>query len=101
MKQKSRILSIRMKVLLSTTIMIIALVATISSYIISNSEATMVSMGVEQAQIAAEIAASMVDGDAIAGLAPGDENSDAYTQNLTALRNIKGTCGVAFLSNRK
>lgn len=86
-----------MKVLLSTACMIIALVATISSYIISSSEATMVAMGVEQAQIAAEIAASMVDGDAIAGLAPGDEGSDAYTQNIASLRNIKGTCGVAFL----
>lgn len=97
MKQKSRILSIRMKVLLSTTFMIIALVVAISGYIISNSEDTMVAMGVEQAQIAAEIAASMVDGDAIATLQPGDESSDAYTQNIQALRNIKGTCGVAFL----
>ncbi len=97
MKQKSRLLSIRMKVLLSTTCMIIALVAAISGYIISSSEATMVSMGVEQAQIAAEIAASMVDGDTIATLVPGDESSDAYTQNIQALRDIKGTCGVAFL----
>jgi len=97
MKQKSRILSIRMKVLLSTTCMIIALVAAISGYIISNSETTMISMGIEQARIAAEIAASMIDGDAIAGLKPGDESSDAYTQNITSLRNIKTTCGVAFL----
>ena len=97
MKQKSRILSIRMKVLLSTTCMIIALVAAISGYIISSSEDTMVSMGVEQARIAAEIAASMVDGDAIATLAPGAESSDVYTQNIQALRDIKGTCGVAFL----
>lgn len=97
MKQKSRILSIRMKVLLSTTCMIIALVAAISGYIISSSEKTMVSMGVEQAQIAAEIAASMVDGDTIATLAPGDESTDAYIQNIQDLRDIKGTCGVAFL----
>ena len=79
MKQKSRILSIRMKVLLSSTCMIIALVAAISGYIISNSETTMVSMGIEQARIAAEIAASMVDGDAIAGLKPGDESTDQCT----------------------
>lgn len=97
MKQKSRILSIRMKVLLSTACMIIALVATISSYIISNSEVSMITMGVEQAKIAAEIAASMVDGDAISTLKPGDESSETYIQNITALRNIKGTCGVAFL----
>lgn len=97
MKQKSRILSIRMKVLLSTACMIIALVATISSYIISNSEASMIAMGVEQAKIAAEIAASMVDGDAISTLKPGNESSETYIQNITALRNIKGTCRVAFL----
>lgn len=97
MKQRSRLLSIRMKVILSTACMIIALVTAISSYIISSSEATMVAMGVEQAQIAAEIAASMVDGDAISTLKPGYESSDAYIQNIQALRDIKSTCGVAFL----
>lgn len=65
MKQKSRILSIRMKILLSTTIMISILVAIIGRYVMSNSEDTMTAMGVEQAQVAAEIATDAINGDAI------------------------------------
>lgn len=97
MKQKSRILSIRMKILLSTTIMISILVAIIGRYVMSNSEDTMTAMGVEQAQVAAEIATDVINGDTIAKLKPGDETSDVYKTNIKALRNIKETCGVAFL----
>lgn len=66
-----------------------------SSYVqISNG---MVEIGVEQAEMAADIAVAMVDGDKLAGLKPGDEGAANYQDVLTSLRSIQETCGIEFL----
>ena len=57
----------------------------------------MVGMGVEQAKMAAAIAAREVDGDAVADLKPGDEDTKKYEDLLNNLRDIQKTCGIAFL----
>ena len=54
-------------------------------------------MGVEQAKMAAAIAAREVDGDAVADLKPGDEDTKKYEDLLNNLRDIQKTCGIAFL----
>ncbi len=96
-KEKTRKMGIKFKILIPT-IAVIVLTCTflgLNSYIqIKNG---MVGMGVEQAKMAAAIAAREVDGDAVADLKPGDEGTKNYEDLLNNLRDIQQTCGIAFL----
>jgi len=96
-KQKTRKLGIQYKIMIPT--ILVLLVACIfmggSSYVqISNG---MVEVGVEQAEMAADVAVAVVDGDKLMELKPGDEDTAAYKQVLESLRNIRETCGIEFL----
>jgi len=97
MKQKSRLLSIRMKILLASTLMFILLVVALNMVALNASKNSMIEMGVEQAQVAAEVARDSIDGEVLVKLKPGDEDSDAYQQIVEPLRKMKNTCSVAFL----
>lgn len=96
-KGKTRKMGIKYKILIPT-IAVILLTCTflgLNSYIqIKNG---MVGMGVEQAKMAAAIAAREVDGDVVADLKPGDEDTKKYEDLLNNLRDIQKTCGIAFL----
>ena len=96
-KGKTRKMGIKYKILIPT-IAVILLTCTflgLNSYIqIKNG---MVGMGVEQAKMAAAIAAREVDGDAVADLKPGHEDTKKYEDLLNNLRDIQKTCGIAFL----
>ena len=96
-KGKTRKMGIKYKILIPT-IAVILLTCTflgLNSYVqIKNG---MVGMGVEQAKMAAAIAAREVDGDAVADLKPGDEDTKKYEDLLNNLRDIQKTCGIAFL----
>ena len=96
-KGKTTKMGIKYKILIPT-IAVILLTCTflgLNSYIqIKNG---MVGMGVEQAKMAAAIAAREVDGDAVADLKPGDEDTKKYEDLLNNLRDIQKTCGIAFL----
>ena len=96
-KGKTRKMGIKYKILIPT-IAVIILTYTflgLNSYVqIKNG---MVGMGVEQAKMAAAIAAREVDGDAVADLKPGDEDTKKYEDLLNNLRDIQKTCGIAFL----
>ena len=96
-KGKTRKMGIKYKILIPT-IAVILLTCTflgLNTYIqIKNG---MVGMGVEQAKMAAAIAAREVDGDAVADLKPGDEDTKKYEDLLNNLRDIQKTCGIAFL----
>ena len=96
-KGKTRKMGIKYKILIPT-IAVILLTCTflgLNAYVqIKNG---MVGMGVEQAKMAAAIAAREVDGDAVADLKPGDEDTKKYEDLLNNLRDIQKTCGIAFL----
>ena len=96
-KGKTRKMGIKYKILIPT-IAVILLTCTflgLNSYVqIKNG---MVGMGVEQAKMAAAIAAREVDGDVVADLKPGDEDTKKYEDLLNNLRDIQKTCGIAFL----
>lgn len=51
----------------------------------------MVGMGVEQAEVAAVIAASQIDGNLVKELQPGDEETEIYVMQRSALQTIKET----------
>lgn len=97
MKKKTRKLSIRFKLLLVTgAIMVgITLLLGISFYL--QIEEDLVSMGIEQAEVAARVARKQVDGDLLVSLKPGDEETEAYLINQQILREMKKECEVAFL----
>jgi len=59
-------------------------------------EENMVSMGIEQAEIAAKVAVGQIDA-SVADLKPGDEGSPEYEGMLQELLDAKHTCSVAYL----
>lgn len=97
MKRKTRKLSIQTKILLVTGFVTIALVLLMGANFYLRMQEDMIGMAVEQAEVAARIAVGQIDGDAIASLKAGDENTESYQANFNALKQAKETCGVAFL----
>lgn len=97
MKTKVRKLSIRWKILIPATILIIVMCGVIglNSYI--RIKTGMIQLGVEEAQMAASIAGFVVDGDSLSHVAAGFENTQEYQDNLAALRQIQSLCGIAYL----
>lgn len=96
-KQKVRKISIRFKILLPTTIVLIliCLVMGSSSYIQIKND--MVALGVEEANMASAIAVEVIDGDLVAELEPGCEEGEVYQTLLTTMRDIQSSCGIEFL----
>lgn len=97
MKTKVRKLSIRWKILIPSTLLIIAMCAIIGANSYIRIKSGMIQLGVEEAQMAASIAKSAVDGDSLSQVKPGYENTEEYQNNLTSLREIQELCGIAYL----
>lgn len=97
MKEKTRKLSIRMKILLPSIVLIIFICATlgISSYRSINRG--MVDMGVEEAEMAALIALNVADGDLVEALVPGCEETEGYQTLLQSMRSVQENFGIAYL----
>lgn len=97
MKTKVRKLSIRWKILIPSTLLIIAMCAIIGANSYIRIKSGMIQLGVEEAQMAASIAKFAVDGDSLSQVKPGYENTEEYRNNLTSLREIQELCGIAYL----
>lgn len=97
MKTKVRKLSIRWKILIPSTILIIAMCAVIGLNSYNRIKTGMIQLGVEEAQMAASIAGFVVNGDSLSQVGTGYENTEEYQNNLTALRQIQNLCGIAYL----
>ncbi len=96
MKKRTRRLSIRVKILLCTSLLMIGLFLLLGVSFYKSMEENMVSMGIEQAEIAAKVAVGQIDA-SVADLKPGDEGSPEYEGMLQALLDAKHTCSVAYL----
>ena len=97
MKIKVRRLSIRWKILIPSTILIIVMCAVIGLNSYNRIKTGMIQLGVEEAQMAASIAGFEVDGDSLSQVGTGYENTDEYQNNLTSLRQIQDLCGIAYI----
>lgn len=97
MKQKTRKMSIMSKILCSVCLIIILLVFLLGFSFYRQMEASMLTMGIDQAEVAANIAVNQLDVSAIATLNPGDENTEDYISMRQNLSGVKGVCGVAYL----
>lgn len=97
MKTKVRRLSIRWKILIPATFLIIVMCAVIGINSYMRIQTGMIQLGVEEAQMAASIAGFAVDGDSLSSVGSGFESTEAYRTNLAALRQIQELCGIAYL----
>lgn len=97
MRRKTRKLSIRTKLLLLSSMIMIALSFGLGIMFYGRMKEDMVDMGVEQAKVAAVIAAGQVDGSLLRELRPGDETTEIYETQRAALHAMKEKCGVAYL----
>lgn len=96
MKQKTRLLSIKLKILIpvSILILVVCVVMGVSAY--SKINTGMVSLGVEEARMAAQVATNIIDGDIIKGLTPGCEGTEEYQSLLSSMRNVQQEFGIAY-----
>lgn len=97
MKTKVRKLSIRWKILIPSTLLIIAMCAVIGANSYTRIKTGMIQLGVEEAQMAASIAGFVINGDSLSQVKAGYENTAEYQNNLNALRQIQSLCGIAYL----
>lgn len=97
MKQKVRKMSVRTKIMLpvSALIILLCLILGITSY--RHTHEGMVEMGVEEAEMSANVAIKVIDGDLISTLEPGCEGTENYQVLMATMRDIQRDCGIAFL----
>lgn len=97
MKQKVRMMSIKVKVLVPASLLVIAvcLVMGISSF--HHMQQAMVEMGVEEADMAAEIAVRMIDSDTVATIDAGSKETQEYQSLLAMMRKLKEQCKIAYM----
>ena len=98
---KIRGLSIKLKIMIVTNVLIICTIGLLSYSFLKQMKDDMVYMGVEQARIAARMAVLQIDGDTLEQLKAGDEDTVVYQDLLSQLRNIKQNCGMAYLYTLK
>ncbi len=97
MKQKTRRLSIQVKILLPSMILVAAICIMLGVSAYNSINAGMVEMGVEEATMAAQIATDVIDVDLVTTLEPGCEETEAYQTLLADLRAVQEKYGIAYL----
>lgn len=97
MKKKTRRLSIKVKLLLAIGIVMTGMIVLVGLGAYQKMKEDMISMGVEQAHVAAKVARAQVDGDILGSFVPGDEETEGYQTTLRALQEISSECQVKFL----
>lgn len=97
MKQKTRKMSVRAKILLPTSVLILIICIALGSAAFQRTKDNMIAMGIEEADMAATIVRKVIDGDMVKGLEPGCEGGEDYQTLLAAMRDIQESCGIAFL----
>lgn len=97
MKQKVRKISIKVKILLPASLLVIAVCLIMGASSFEHMKKAMVEMGVEEADMAAEIAAKMIDGDTAALIGADSKETEEYQILLTMMRKLQKTCGIAYM----
>lgn len=97
MKRKVRKWSIRYKVLVPSSLLLLIMFLVMGLNAYYRLETGMIALGVEEAQMAAAMADSVVDGDLLPQIREGSEGSEAYESTLAILREVQKICGIEFL----
>ena len=97
MKRKVRKWSIRYKVLVPSSLLLLIMFLVMGLNAYYRLESGMIALGVEEAQMAVAMADSVVDGDLLPKIREGSEGSEAYETTLAILREVQRICGIEFL----
>lgn len=97
MREKTRRLSISAKILIPTGLLVIAVCAVMGASAYKNINEGMVSLGVEEAQMAGKIAVRIIDGDAVEQLEPGCEDTENYQTLLATMREVQQEYGILYM----
>ena len=97
MKQKTRKMSVRTKILLHAIVFIIAICVLQGFSAYRSINDGMVKMGVEQAKMAAQVAADVVDSKLISDFEAGCEDTTQYQTVLASLRNVQQKYNIEYL----
>ncbi|MCD8039237.1 MAG: methyl-accepting chemotaxis protein [Lachnospiraceae bacterium] len=97
MKQKTRRLSIRYKILIPATIIIVLVCVVLGSNSYLRIKEGLIDMAIEEATLAADIATDSVNSTWVADIKPGDEGSVTYNLLLSQLRQLKDQCGMLYM----
>ncbi len=89
MREKPRKMSIRAKILIPGGILMTVACIVMGIFCYQSIHFGMVAMGTEEAEMAAKIAVSTIDGELVANLAPGCEDAPEYQALLAALRAVR------------
>ena len=96
--KKIRRLSIREKILIPVILLIVLICLALGMSAYSNLEEGMVSMGVDEADMASVFAVDVIDGDALAKISvSGSEDTEEYKSILAAMRAVREKCGIEYL----
>lgn len=97
MKQKSRIMSIKVKILLPMSIVVIAICLVMGINSFQRMEKIMIATGVEEAGMVSEIAVRMIDGDILETIESTSTELEEYQSLLAVMRNMQKNFGIAYL----
>lgn len=96
-KMKVRRMSIKIKILVPTLILVVGICAMLGLNSYQRMERSMIDMGVQQADMASSVAVNVIDGDALAQLTPEAMGTAEYQAIRTAMQAIQEECGIEFL----
>lgn len=96
-RHKTRKLSIKTKIMVPVGLLIVLICVILGFTAYQSIQSGMVQMGVEQADMAANMALKAVDGDMLSGVGAGFEETGEYQELLATMRDIQKSCGIAFL----
>lgn len=96
-KQKTRKMNIRAKILIPVLVIILVVSAGMGVMMYLIGQNAYVSAGVEKSHMAASIATSMIDGEAVAQCTGDCAQTEVYQKELASLREIKETCGILYM----
>ena len=97
MKKRTRGLSIRSKILLPASIVIMALCVVMGVSAYMRTKDGLIAMGVEEAQMAAKISVKVIDGDALEKITQEGAQSPGFGEMLSTMRDVRQDCGIKYL----
>lgn len=97
MKEKTRKLSIRTKILVPAAVLILIVCGAMGIPWYQSVQENVIKMGMDQAQMASSMVALEIDREVLKGLEPGCEDTEEYKNTLAMLRSIKEEYELAYL----
>ena len=96
-KQKTRKLNIRNKILLTVAPIILVVCIILGALALIIADWAMIQTGTEKSHLAASIASEMIDGAKVGQINGESAGTALYEEELASLREIKETCGILYM----